>query len=176
MASSNPEAGAALNVLLIGVSWSALTAALLYPLFRAILLRWWVSGVRLGEVTATSHLRIGQIYRMYGRFLWYGFLFGVAMSIIIGTGIGIYFSATRALPKSELIEIAAVVLMLVAYVVFMLGYWTIHQATVSIRTWRLSFETTELTGLQALDDVEARGAASGPFGEGLADALDVGGL
>jgi hypothetical protein len=58
----------------------------------------------------------------------------------------------------------------------MLGYSTIYQVVVRQRLWRLSFETAELSGLQALDSVKADGAASSAFGEGLADALDVGGL
>jgi hypothetical protein len=52
----------------------------------------------------------------------------------------------------------------------------VYQATVTIRLWRLSFETTEMRGLEALNSVEARGSPSSAFGEGLADALDVGGL
>jgi hypothetical protein len=48
--------------------------------------------------------------------------------------------------------------------------------TVRQRLWRLSFETAELSGLQALDNVKAAGVSSSAFGEGLADALDVGGL
>jgi hypothetical protein len=58
----------------------------------------------------------------------------------------------------------------------MLGYSTIYQVIVRQRMWRLSFETANLSGLQALDNVKAAGAASSAFGEGLADALDVGGL
>jgi hypothetical protein len=58
----------------------------------------------------------------------------------------------------------------------MLGYSTIYQVIARQRLWRLSFETADLAGLQALDHVKARGAASSAFGEGLADALDVGGL
>ena len=173
---SNPELGGAIVALVGGALWSVLAATLLYPLFRAIVIRWWISGVRIGGVIATSHLRTGQVYRVYGRFLWYAFLFGVVMSIVISIGFAVYGSAIQALPKSDALEIAAVVLALVAYVILMLGYSTIYQATVSIRLWRLSFETTALSGLQALERVEARGAASGPFGEGLADALDVGGM
>ena len=58
----------------------------------------------------------------------------------------------------------------------MLGYSTLYQVIVKLRLWKLSFETAELSGLQALDTVRAAGAASSAFGEGLADALDVGGL
>ena len=78
--------------------------------------------------------------------------------------------------KSESIEIGSTLLALGAYVVVMLGYSAIYQATVMIRFWRLSFETTELTGLRALDGVKSDAAPSSAFGEGLADALDVGGL
>jgi hypothetical protein len=51
-----------------------------------------------------------------------------------------------------------------------------YQVIVKLRLWRLSFETAELSGLEALDRVNAAGAPSSAFGEGLADALDVGGL
>ena len=42
--------------------------------------------------------------------------------------------------------------------------------------WRLSVESPELEGFEALDHVTADGAASSAVGEGLADALDVGGF
>src|SRR5262249_55977316 len=64
----------------------------------------------------------------------------------------------------------------VGYVALMLGYSTVYQVTVKLRLWRLSFETAEFSGLQALEKVEAAGVPSPAFGEGLADALDIGGL
>ena len=58
----------------------------------------------------------------------------------------------------------------------MLGYSTIYQATVKLRSWRIAFESLELSGLEVLDRVRARGRPSSAFGEGLADALNVGGI
>jgi uncharacterized membrane protein YjgN (DUF898 family) len=173
---SNPELGGAIAIVIGGAIWAVLAAALLYPLFRAVLMRWWVSGLRIGGVTAVSRLRTGQVYGVYARFLGFAALFGFAMSVISGVGVGVYAVVAKSLPKSDAVEIAGVILLLALYVIVMLGYSTIYQATVSIRLWRLSFETTELSGLQSLEGVQARGAPSGPFGEGLADALDVGGL
>ena len=65
---------------------------------------------------------------------------------------------------------------IVGYVMVMLGYSTIYQATVKLRSWRVAFESLELSGLQVLDRVQARGGPSSGFGEGLADALNVGGM
>jgi uncharacterized membrane protein YjgN (DUF898 family) len=158
------------------VGWSALAAALLYPAYRAIVLRWWISGLRLGELTAVSHLRIGQIYRVYLRFVAYSVLFGVLAAILGGVALAALGGLTPSFGQSAASEIAATALFVVTYVLIMLGYSVVYQATVTIRFWQLSFETTELGGMRALDAVEARGAAGSPFGEGLADALDVGGL
>jgi uncharacterized membrane protein YjgN (DUF898 family) len=156
--------------------WSILAAVLLYPAYRALVLRWWISGLRLGEVTAVSHLRTGQIYRVYLRFLGYSVLFAILAGILSGIAFGAFGGLTPSFGKSAASEIAATVIFIGTYVVIMLGYSVIYQATVTIRFWRLSFETTAITGLRALDKVEARGVAGSPFGEGLADALDVGGL
>jgi uncharacterized membrane protein YjgN (DUF898 family) len=156
--------------------WSILAAALLYPAYRALVLRWWTSGLRLGEVTAVSRLRTGQIYRVYLRFLGYSVLFAILAGILSGIAYGALGGLTPLFGKSTASEVAATVVFVGTYVVIMLGYSVIYQATVTIRFWRLSFETTAITGLRALDKVEARGAAGSPFGEGLADALDVGGL
>ena len=49
-------------------------AVILFPAFQAMMLRWWSSGLRFGELTIRSHLRTGQIYGAYLRFLLYGLL------------------------------------------------------------------------------------------------------
>ena len=64
---------------------------------------------------------------------------------------------------------------LVGYVIVALGYSTIYRATVLLSLWQLGMESLQLSGLEALDRVKAVGKASSPLGEGLADALNVGG-
>jgi hypothetical protein len=57
-----------------------------------------------------------------------------------------------------------------------LGYSTIYQATVKLALWRLAMETAEISGVAALDRVKAAGRPSSAVGEGLADALHLGGI
>jgi hypothetical protein len=56
----------------------------------------------------------------------------------------------------------------------MLGYSTIYRATVGFSLWQLAMDSIVLTGVPLLDRIEARGGASSPLSEGLADALSVG--
>jgi hypothetical protein len=58
----------------------------------------------------------------------------------------------------------------------MLGFSAIYQATVKLGFWRSSVESLSFTGLDVLDRVKASGTASSAVGEGLADALNVGGI
>ncbi|HET9902380.1 MAG TPA: DUF898 family protein [Xanthobacteraceae bacterium] len=173
---ASPSLAAAIVFASAGIGWAVLAAALLYPLFRAMTLRWWLSGLRLGGVRAESCLRTGQVYALYLRFVGFAVLFAMAAMIFAGLVFGFLSAASKSFGDSQTIEILSTALGLGAYVAVMLGYSAIYQATVVIRFWRLSFETTELFGLRALENVKAVAGPSSPLGEGLADALDVGGL
>jgi hypothetical protein len=65
---------------------------------------------------------------------------------------------------------------IVGYLVLMLGYSVINQVVVKLALWRLVVDSLDITGIAALNRVRAQGQPSSPFGEGLADALNVGGL
>jgi uncharacterized membrane protein YjgN (DUF898 family) len=173
--SSSPNFAAGLAAVSIAAAWSSLAAAVLYPTFQAMTLRWWTSGVRFGEMAATSRLRTGQMYGLYLRFMGYSLLFGIVVSIAAAVLFFIVQSLLR-LGGDAFAEVGGVVAGVIGYVVVMLGYSTLYQVIVKLRLWKLSFETVALSGLQALDTVKAAGTASSAIGEGLADALDVGGL
>jgi uncharacterized membrane protein YjgN (DUF898 family) len=174
--SVSPNFGAVLAFAIMASIWSVVAAALLYPAFQTITLRWWTSGLRFGAMAAKSRLRIGQMYGLYLRFLGYSLVFAVIIGIVSSLVFGLSFVLFKPLVGTQIAEIAGVVGAVASYVVVMLGYSTIYQVTVKLRVWRLSFETAELSGLDQLQHVKAAGAASSAFGEGLADALDVGGL
>jgi uncharacterized membrane protein YjgN (DUF898 family) len=174
--SLSPNFAGAITFMVIATIWSVLAAAVLYPVFQAMVLRWWVSGLRFGNMSATSRLRTGQMYGLYLRFVGYTFVFSLAAGTAAGILTAGASGAFAALGNEQAPAIGGVVVVAFGYVVMMLGYSTIYQVIVRQRMWRLSFETANLSGLQALDNVKAAGAASSAFGEGLADALDVGGL
>jgi uncharacterized membrane protein YjgN (DUF898 family) len=157
------------------VSWLVLSIVIFYPLFQAMLLRWWTSGLRFGEVRVTSHLRTAQVYGVYARFLWYALLFSLVVLVMAVLAL---FTVPSALKEehSKLSEIIAAAALLVTYVVAALGYSTIYQATVRLGLWRSVVESLDVAGGEALERVHAAGEASSPIGEGLADALNVGGM
>jgi uncharacterized membrane protein YjgN (DUF898 family) len=174
--SASPNFGAVLAFAIMASIWSVVAAALLYPAFQAITLRWWTSGLRFGPMAAKSRLRVSQMYGLYLRFLGYSLVFAVVIGVVSSVVFGLSFVLFKPLLGTQTAEIAGVVGAVIGYVAIMLGYSTIYQVTVRLRVWRLSFETAELSGLENLQHVKAAGAASSAFGEGLADALDVGGL
>jgi uncharacterized membrane protein YjgN (DUF898 family) len=171
-----PMVAGALVLAGAGVMWGGLAAALLYPLFRAIVLRWWVSGLRLGAIAATSRLRVGQIYGVYLRMIGFAFLFALGTGVVGGILAGVFGALAKTIGRTDGFQIIAAITAVASYTAVMLGYSAIYQATVLIRFWRLSFEMTEFSGVEALNHVEARGVPASPFGEGLAGVLDVGGL
>ena len=175
-----PNFSAALTAVVMASFWSVIAAALLYPAFQAMMLRWWTSGLRFGDMAATSRVRTGQMYGLYLRFVGFSLLLGLVAGIVgLIIGMAVPLSGWDEDKFSELstfAQIVGVVVGVIGYVVLMLGYSTIYQVTVKLRLWRLSFETAELAGLGALDRVNAAGMPSSAFGEGLADALDIGGL
>jgi uncharacterized membrane protein YjgN (DUF898 family) len=168
--------GPGLDITLVALAAGVVSLVLLYPLFRTVMLRWWISGLRFGEVTVTSRLRSGQVYRVYGRFVLYLVLF---VALAVGTGVGCLYLARfllRAAHDANLAELAASTITVLLYVVVALGASTIYQVVVTAGLWRLGAQSAELSGAQALDNVRAAGAASSALGEGLADALGVGGI
>ncbi len=106
------------------------------------------------------------------RFLGLALLLMLATAVVGGIGLAIY----AASPGGTGTEIAGTLATVALYVVVMLGFSTIYQATVRLALWRHGVESVEIERLDVLDRVKATGEASSAVGEGLADALNVGGI
>jgi uncharacterized membrane protein YjgN (DUF898 family) len=156
-------------------TWLLLSLAVLYPIFQAMMLRWWAGGVRFGDIALKSHLRTAQVYGVYARFLWYAFLFTLVAGVAVGVG---WFGLENLTGELDTMrdEIITTVAGIGAYVAIALGYATIHQATVRLGLWRCLAESLDLSNLAVLEHVSAAGDAASPVGEGLADALGGGGV
>jgi uncharacterized membrane protein YjgN (DUF898 family) len=172
--SVSPHLYTAIVISITAISVSILMATILFPVFQAMMMRWWMSGLRFGTLTVRSHLRTGAIYGAYLRLLWYGLLFATA----VGIAAGVLFTSVGEMVKhfKGPAEVVGAAGGLITYVVMMLGYSAIYQGTVKFALWRYGAESAELEGVSALDAVTAEGAPSSAVGEGLADALNVGGF
>jgi uncharacterized membrane protein YjgN (DUF898 family) len=166
----------ALVVAVLSMGWSIVAIAVLYPAFQAMVLRWWISGLRFGELAVMSQLRAGTVYRLYLRFVWYALLAGLILGIMAAIALAIIGGFGVWLGKGTIIELLTTAILIGTYVIVALAYSTIYQATVRLRLWKAGFESIELTGLEVLDRVNAAGAPGSAVGEGLADALNLGGI
>jgi uncharacterized membrane protein YjgN (DUF898 family) len=165
-----------------GVMWSVIIGFVLYPAYQAIVMRWWLGGLRLGGAAGASDLRMRRYYGAYLRFVLYVLLFSIAFfsiatfvagSVWGGAMLGgrIDFDKTSLLRDS-----LAAGSIIVTYVIYILGCSTIYQVIVKMRLWQVAVASALISGIAALDHVQASEATSSAVGEGLADALGAGGI
>ena len=166
----------ALVVAVLSFAWSLIAVALLYPAFQAMVLRWWISGLRFGALTVTSRLSTRAVDRLSGRFAWLAVLAAAVLGIAVFIGLAIIGALESWLGKGTLTELLQTAILIGSYVMVALAYSTIYQATVKLRLWQQGFQSIELAGTEVLDGVKATGASGSAVGEGLADALNVGGI
>ena len=108
-----------------------------------MVLRWWISGLRLGDLTFRSHLRTGRIYGAYARFIGISILYVIAIGIGVAI-VGLLFTMVSKTSGSTALQIAGAVFTIGIYVVAMLGYSVIYRATVQLTTWRHGVQSIEL--------------------------------
>jgi uncharacterized membrane protein YjgN (DUF898 family) len=162
--------------------WSTLAGMLLYPVFQAMVLRWWSSGLRFGEMAASSTLRTGEVYATYLRYIGWSIVFSTIATfalIVVGTAVAALLLTTGVLEKewfSSVAEIVPAILVVVVYVALALGYAAIYQVKVRLGLWRVVANSSGLSNPATLETISSVGAPASPVGEGLADALNVGGF
>ena len=172
---ANPGLAAAILCVLLAAAWAFVAAAMLYPAFQAMVLRWWLSGLRFGAITVTSRLRARSLYSIYARFLGQALVLGLTIGLAAAALLLVIRAVSQAFGLGEAAETLATATAFALYVVAALGYSTLYQVGVRLRLWRLGLESVELVGLSALNQVKAAEQTSSALGEGLADALHVGG-
>jgi hypothetical protein len=143
-------------------------------------LRWWSSGLRFGDMAASSTLGTGEVYATYLRYIGWSMVFSTIASlvmIVVGAAVAALLWTTGVIEKewfSNIGEIAAAILGVVIYVAFALGYAAIYQVKVRLGLWRAVANSTGLSNPATLETISSVGAPASPVGEGLADALNVG--
>ncbi|MGH6923334.1 MAG: DUF898 family protein [Propylenella sp.] len=163
----------------------AVTAPVLFPVFRAIELRWWLESARLGPVTAASDLRIGAVFWCYAKTV----LIAIAYSLAAGAAIGVIAAIAGVIVfmavggEAENLRQLPVFLSIIAgvggailYLAFLLGFDIIRRLFLDRGIWAVSIDSVTLSNIEAMDAaIAAGGEVPGGLGEGLLEALDVGG-
>ena len=160
------------------LSYLAAAALLLYPAFQGMVLKWWLSGLRFGDIAVATSLRKRQLYGVYLRFVALALLIAVALAalvaiVVLGLGVAIAGLDNLDAMSSQVGIMAASVLF---YLVVVMAIWVCWQVAVRLALWRITVNSVTLTNFAALTRVKASGEAASPVGEGLADALGAGGF
>jgi len=118
-----------------------------------------------------------RYYFAYLRYLLYVVLFTIVVGFIVAqlgyAGFRGRIDFSSASPfRDGLVVGSAIVL----YVIYVLGVSTIYQVVVKMRMWQVAVESMLISGIAALDHVQAGEAVSSAVGEGLADALGTGAI
>lgn len=154
-------------------------APILYAVFKATEWRWWLSGIRFGDVRFYSTLSRGALIGLYWKVIGW-------LVLIVAVFSGYIFlcllaaARARAMPIEQFLasggqqgNILFLVLAGIGYLVFILLFNTVMRVYLMRDVWMKLVGATQLHGLATLADVSVRGELASAVGEGLADGLDV---
>jgi uncharacterized membrane protein YjgN (DUF898 family) len=156
----------------------------IYAAFKAIEWRWWVSGVRIGDVRLESDLPKGALIDLYWKVIGWSVLLSAAMgawfAIVIAIAMG---SVDAPLTNEERIQalmagqhIWAFVALGVGYLLTVLIAGGVTRMYLMRDVWARVADSITVHNLAAADNVVARGDAVSALGEGFANSLDVAGI
>jgi uncharacterized membrane protein YjgN (DUF898 family) len=166
----------AVGAVSIAAGYMMFAAFILYPVFQAVVLKWWLSGLRFGAIAVSTSLRKRQVYGAYLRFLLLVIAFALVVAAIVALA-GLLLKNSAPLPVAAATsQIGLGIAAIVSYIAVMMAAWVLYQVMVKLALWRMTVGSVSLAGFAAIADVKPQGEASSAVGEGLADALGAGGL
>ncbi|WP_429032370.1 DUF898 family protein [Bradyrhizobium sp. I1.14.4] len=162
--------------------YSTIFAPFAYAAFKAIEWRWWLSGIRFGEVRLESTLRRSALIGLYWKVIGWVVLLGMVFAAYLvlctflvasmdGSSIESFFK-TEAFAKS----IPLIVLLGIGYLAFALAMNVVMRVYLMRDLWVRVLSSTIVHNIGAAANVTARGDLANALGEGFADGLDVAGF
>jgi uncharacterized membrane protein YjgN (DUF898 family) len=154
--------------------WIVIVGLLMYPALEAITMRWRLSGLRFGDIAFASGLRTGSVYWIFLKYILATILLGIVAAVVAAMGAGLLWAMVGSVKEMLFAQILGAIIGIAFYVVFILALSTIYQAIVKLSLWQIAVESLDISNFHMVELVKADGTQSSPFGEGLADALNVG--
>jgi uncharacterized membrane protein YjgN (DUF898 family) len=154
----------------------------IWAALKAIEWRWWLSGLRLGEVSVTSNLRKGALIDLYWKVIGWSALLFTILSAWFGAVFAIGFqSVSASVPEDQkFIMVTQKLPVLFAlgfgYIVVALTIGIVIRIYLMRDVWQRVAESVRLQNLAAADNVTAQGHLVSALGEGFADSLDIAGF
>jgi uncharacterized membrane protein YjgN (DUF898 family) len=152
----------------------------IYGAYKAIEWRWWVSGIRFGDVSFESDLGDAAMIGLYWKVIGWGFLLIIALSIwisaVVGIAYGLYSSNGAASEKLLLIsqQLPVLIGFGVGYIVMILLSWMVMRIYLIHDVWKRVADSATVHNVVAAQNVTTQGSTVGALGEGFAGSLDMG--
>lgn len=158
-----------------------------YAIYKAHEWRWWISGIRFGEVRFESKLRDVALVDLYWivigwswaimivLFVWIMLVFGLGYLLaraVGGTGPDAFLALTQHAGAMALLVVVGVL----GYLACALALGVVMRMYLRRDVWARVVASTVVYNLSAADNVVARGDTVNALGEGFTDGLDIGGF
>jgi uncharacterized membrane protein YjgN (DUF898 family) len=161
-------------------------APFVYAAFKAVEWRWWLSGIRFGGVRLQSTMTRGALIGLYWKVIGWFFLLMVGLFAYLALCVLLLASMDGSSFKEYVVGLAqahsvvpSIPLMIlggVGYLAFALAINVVMRLYLLRDLWARVIATTAVYGIEAADNVAARGDLANAVGEGFADGLDVAGF
>jgi len=154
----------------------------IYGAFKTIQWRWWMSGIRFGEVRFESTLESRVLIKLYWKVIGWSLLLSALFAayltvaaVLVGSTSGLSIAEAYTSP-AFLQSIPFAVATVFGYIAMMLAFNVIFRLYLTRDFWAQAAMSVSITGLASAASVTAKGDLAGALGEGFADGLDVGGM
>ena len=160
-----------------------ITLPFTYPAYKAALWRWWVSGIRFGEVRFESDLRTGSLMGLYWAAIGWTTLLVVADVIVLTVVItvAVLFGGKLGGTSAMLLFSRQHPYLILGanianYLVLLLCIGVVVRVYLLRGLWERVVTSTTAYDLDRADYVRVAGVPASALGEGFADGLDVAGF
>jgi len=157
-------------------------APFIYGAFKAIEWKWWVEGLRFGDVRFRSKLRTDALIGRYWSVVGWSVLAGFVFIVYLAAAIGLYVLLSGAqLDKlfagGKLVQaIPVIAIYVIGYLAFVLAVNIVFRVYLLRDIWQRVAASVAVEHLDAAANVAAKGELVSAIGEGIADGLDVAGF
>jgi uncharacterized membrane protein YjgN (DUF898 family) len=157
-------------------------APFLYAEFKARQWRWWVSGLRMGDVSLESKLPHDAFHGLYWKVIGWLILFSIVFGAYLFGAMALIAAVTgvplgqAAGPDGLAGSIPPLVATVIGYLALALGFNIVMRLYLQRDLWSEVLKSTAVHDIHAAADVRASGDLASALGEGFADGLDVAGF
>jgi uncharacterized membrane protein YjgN (DUF898 family) len=151
----------------------------IYGALKAREWRWWIGGIRIGDVSFASSLAGSALIGLYWKVIgwtvllmialsaWFGGVFAIALASV-GSSVSTQQKIMLAMQK-----LPTMLALGFGYIVIALAVGVIIRIYLMRDVWQRVAESVTVHNLSAADSVDAQGHLVSALGEGFADSLDV---